>query len=77
MMPAVVAVTTAECLHNRMPFSPLRFARPLLLGPLFSYQPPDICQLPPNPSRLLQSAFLAIREEVVKVQGGFRKVYGG
>lgn len=39
MMPAVVAVTTAECLCNRMPFSLLRFTRPLLLRPQFSYQP--------------------------------------
>ena len=74
-MPAVVAVTIAECLHNRMPFSLLRFSRPLLLGLQFSYQPLTFISFPPTlaPPRHL----FAIQEDVVKVQGGFKKVYGG
>lgn len=49
MMPAVVAVTTAERLRNRMPFSLLRFFQTLAARPAVWLSTPDIYQLPSDP----------------------------
>lgn len=71
MMPAVVAVTIAECLHNRMPFSLLRFSRPPLLGWQFSHQPLTFISFPATLAPPKHP--FTIQEEVVKVQGGLKK----